>query len=278
MPTIQEYYEGTDHGNYQYVTLNSIIEDMVEDSLDPDSLLKNSRRSQFLKHTKRGIRAMNFNALNNPKILELEVGTSLSMILPVDYVDWIRLSVIKDDGFMYLLGENKNMNIAKTYLQAHDYQILFSDKGDPLEADSSNNAFASPFTRRVFHPSQCGDQKNQDTSMYNVNGEFNIDNERGAIAFSSDLSEMPIVIEYVSDGLEDEKIFGGNLKIHKYIVDAVHDYVFWQIIRKKRNVTAVEKGSARHEYFNSRRLAKQRISNFKVHEVLKAMTSATKFI
>ena len=278
MATIQEYYEGSEHGSYQYVTLNSIVQDIVEDTLDEDSLIKHAKRTNIIKHLKRGIRVMNFNSLNEIKGLELEIGTSLAMILPVDYVDWVRVSVLEDDGYLYLLGENRNMNTAKTYLQAHTYEILFSQEGYPLEADSSNNAFVTPFERRVFHSSCYGAARNQNTSRYNVNGEFKIDKERGAIAFSSDLSEKTIVIEYVSDGLESDKIFGEDYKVHKYIVDALTDYVYWQIIRKRRNIHTREKAMARQEYFNSRREAKKRISGIKVHEIMKAMTSATKWV
>lgn len=277
MPTIEEYYEGNDHGNYQYVTLNAIVDDLIEDSLDQDSYLKNTKRSQIIKHVKRGIRVMNFNVLNNPKILELELSSALSMVLPVDYVDWLRISVIGDDGYLYPLGENRNIHIGKTYLQAHDFEILFSEEGDPLEANSSN-AYSIPYKRRVLHPTCQGGMRTVDTSRYNANGEFRIDKENGTIAFSSDLSEKAIVIEYVSDGMEDEKVFNGKLKIHKYIVDAVIDYAYWQIIRKRRNVRAIAISEARREYFNSRREAKKRISSIKVHEIFKAATAANYWI
>ena len=68
------------------------------------------------------------------------------------------------------------------------------------------------------------------------------------------------------------------MKIHKYIVDAVHSYTFWQLIRKRRNVNATEKAVARHEYFNDRRLAKLRLGSMSANEIMKAMSAATKWI
>jgi len=278
MPTIQEYYEdSTNHGSYQYVTLDTIVDDLIEDGLDEDSFLKNTRRSTIIKHVKKGIRMMNFNVLNQPKILELEIGDALSVIMPADYTDYIRISVIGDDGYLYLLGRNDNIHIGKTYLQSHNYEILFAEDGTPLEADSSN-AYSKPFIKREFHSSCINDTFNQDTSHFSINGQFRVDKERGVIALSSDLQGKSIVLEYVADGLEDEKIYNGKLKIHKHIADAISDYAYWQIIRKKRNVIQGEKQAARHEYFNSRREAKKRVSSVKVHEILKAMTATSKWI
>lgn len=278
MGTIQEYYEGNDHGNYQFVSFNSLVEDMVEETLDGDSYLKNTKRSQIIKWLKKGVREMNFNALNRPKFLEFTLPPSLSMVMPVDYVDWVRIWVIGDDGFLYTLGNNKNMNIAEAFLQDDNYEILFDNDGNPLKADSADNIFGAPFKRRILAPSCRGNMKNIDTSAYSTNGEFNVDKENGRIGFSSNLSEQTIVLQYISDSLEDEKIFNGDLKINKYAIDAIHDYAYWQIIRKKRTVNAGEKQLARREYFNSRRKTKMRISNIKVNDILKAVTSATKWI
>lgn len=278
MATIEEYYEGEEHGDYQYVTFSSLVQDMVEDSLDQDSYLKNTARSQIIKWLKRGIRVMNFNALNAPKLLELTLPPSLTMVLPVDYVDWIRISRVDENGYLYALGENKNMNIAVAYLQDNEYEILFDNGGNPLLANSGTSAFQQPYNRLTFDPSCRGNAKTVDTSYYNENGEFKIDKEFGRIAFSSDLSEKNVILEYVSDGLEDEKIYNDDLKIHKYIIDAVTDYAYWQLIRKKRNVNATEKGVARHEYYNSRRIAKKRIVGIKVHEILKGMSGSSKWV
>jgi hypothetical protein len=294
MATVEDYYNGDEHGTYQYVSFNSIIDDLVEDSLDQDSYLKNTLRSQFIKHAKKGIRVMNFNALNAIKGLELTIPPSMTVVLPVDFVDWARVSVLLDDGFLYTLGENKKMPTASSYLQDESFDILFDNEGFPITGDSDKNAFANPFIRRQLHPTTYWDSygwgeqdssngcrgafRNQDTSYYNRNGEFKVDMDRGAMAFSSELSERSVLLEYVADGLEGEKIWGTKLTVHKYIVDAVHDYVYWQIIRKRRNVNATEKAVARREYFNSRRLAKVRLGSMSANAIRKAMSAATKWI
>jgi len=239
---------------------------------------------------------MNFNTLNFVKGLEFEISESLSLISPVDYVDWVKISVVGGDGFLYTMGENKKMITATAYLQDNNFDILFDNLGFPLEGDTSSNAFSSPWNRRRLYPEATNQQsgvdeelyalansghgamRNINTSAYNENGEFKIDLERGAIAFSSEIAEQSIVLEYVADGLENEKIWGEALAIHKYIVDAIMDYVYWQVIRKKRNVILTEKAVARHEYFNSRRLAKIRLGSINANEIRKAMSAATKWI
>jgi hypothetical protein len=288
MSTIEDYYAGDTGGQYQYVSFQSMIDDFVEDSLDQDSYLKNTTRSQIVKQTIKGVRMLNFNGLNAVKGLELQVPPSLSMLLPVDYVDWIRVTTVGDDGFLYNLGENLRMPTAVSYLQDNDYEILFDNDGNPLQGDSDNSAFSKPFLRRTLHETAREEflygvgcrqvRRNIDTSKYSENGEFKIDQQRGAIAFSSELAERSVVFEYVSDGLEEKKIWGGEYQIHKYTIDAIHDYVYWQLIRKKRNVNATEKATARGEYFNSRRIAIKRLGSINVNQIMKAMSSATKWI
>ena len=86
--------------------------------------IDNVNRYTVLFHAKRGIQEINYDALNNIKVLELKVDDDLKFILPPDYVNYVRISVEKD-GVIYPLHENVSINYATEYLQDNNNDLLF---------------------------------------------------------------------------------------------------------------------------------------------------------
>ena len=57
---------------------------------------------------------MGFDMLKVIRSLKLDV-TNNTAVLPDDYVDWSKVGVVGTDGVVYVLGENKNLNISQKY-------------------------------------------------------------------------------------------------------------------------------------------------------------------
>ena len=202
----QDYYENEElHGGYQYVSLKTIIDNTLLEAEDDDSYIKNVKRSRIVNYAKQAIRLVTRQAANEVFAVEVTVPTSLSWILPQDYVNYVRISIVVTDPNtgslrLYPLDVNQNINIATGYLQDDAGELLFDDAGQILTADSSNG-YSRPYKRYAFSDEY---QPTLDTSKLSKFGEFVIDEKRGMILFSSDLSEQEVVIEYVSDGLQAE--------------------------------------------------------------------------
>lgn len=265
--TEEQYYsDPKSHGKYQYVPLNDIIENMLSETYDEDSYLKNTSRSKLLKHALNGIKQLNTNTANDILAVEITVPDSLYITMPFDYVDWVRISVIID-GKLQPLNENKKINTAIAYLQDHKGELLFDDRGMVLTADSGN-IYNTPYQRyKVESCCGCGggNFSNKDFSKY---GEFVIDERRGTIAFSSDLMDKDIVLEYISDGLQAD-LREEDITIHKYLQEPLENLIYHLCIERRRNVPANEKQRAFQRYKGSLHQAKLDKMNFKLYEVLR---------
>ncbi|EHQ41539.1 hypothetical protein [Myroides odoratus] len=269
-----EYIENKEaHGAYQYVSLKTIIDNMVLESLDDDSYLKNTARFRLLQYAKQGIRELTQEAANDILAFEITVPDNLVVVVPKDYVNWVRISLVTRDpitnGFMLQpLNENRNINTAIGYLQDHKGDLLFDNKGMILTSDSSN-AFAHPYKRyKVSDLGSCGQGKFLDTSKVSKYGEFVIDERKGVILFSSDLMDKEVVIEYISDGLQAE-LSEEEVTVHKDLQQTLENWIYYACIERRRNVPANEKQRALLRYKTTLHEAKLDRLNLKLYEIIR---------
>lgn len=274
LQTPQQYYENEElHGAYQYTSLKTIIDNMLLEAEDDDSYIKNVKRSRIVNYAKQAIRTVTRQAANEVFVIEVTVPTSLSWVLPQDYVNYKRISVVitdKNTGSLrlYPLDINRNINIATGYLQDDAGDLLFDHAGQILTADSSNG-YAMPHKRYSFSSEY---QPTLDTSKLSKFGEFVIDEKRGTILFSSDLSEQEVVIEYVSDGLQAD-LSEDEITIHKYLRETVENWIYYSCIERKRNVPANEKQRALLRYKTTLHQAKLALADFNLLQISRVLRS-----
>ena len=106
-----------------------------------DKLVNDLNRYQVLFHAKRAIQELNYDALKEIKILELDIGNDIRFILPQDYVNYVRISLFKDNT-LFPLTENIQTNWSGTYLQDNNNKILFDQDGNVLKPENSGNDLA----------------------------------------------------------------------------------------------------------------------------------------
>lgn len=268
------YYEDSSrHGESQYVSLKKIVDEIQMEALEDDSIIKNVKRYNIVRYAKNAIQEVTRSAANDIKAIEITVPPSLVWTLPQDYVNYVRVSSVQNDNGTYRLVPldiNYNISVATGYLQDHEYEILFDDQGEILTADSSN-AYAFPYKKYVMPG--CDYQPLLDTSRFSNNGEFTIDSRRGKILFSSEHSEKEVVLEYVSDGLDNDE---ENITVHKYLRETIDNWVYYACIERKRNVPANEKQRALLRYKTTLHKAKLAMSDFDLLRIAKAMRITTK--
>ena len=103
-------------------------------------LVNNINRFQILFHAKRGIQELNYDAMKEIKVLQLDVGNNSRFILPADYVNWVRISQFRN-GVLYPMSENIQTNWSSAYLQDKNDRKLFSVPFD----ENPNSALAAWF-------------------------------------------------------------------------------------------------------------------------------------
>ena len=109
-----------------------------------------------------------------------------------------------------------------------------------------------------------------DPQYSQINGSFFIDQLRGLIKFSSELSGKTITLHYVSDGLGTD----AEMVVHKFCEEAVYKHIAYGILSTRSNIPPFIIQRFKKERFAETRKAKIRLSNIKIEEftqVLKGM-------
>jgi len=277
-----KYHNDEDnHGSYQYIPLKDIVNSLQIKYSDSDHLLKNIRRSKLLLYAKEGIREYNKQVFNDVHAIEITVPEKLWFALPHNFVSYVRCSIVILDettGSYRLkpLNINNRINIAEGYLQDHDAEILFDERGYILTADALNT-YNKPYKKYSIDSFTVKGDKSLDTSKFSKYGEFDIDERLGKIVFSSDLYDQEIVLEYVSDGLAYDTYAEGEIKVHKDVVPLINQYVYFNCVAGRQNVSQSEKERARRRLKTVEHNTKLVRAKFDMLEIGRTIQSKTKF-
>lgn len=288
--TSADYYgDSTLFGNYQYVTLEDIVNNYIMSSQD-DDFTANANRRVVLYQARRAFKELYFDAVQEIKGVALELSNTLTVTLPPDFVNYVRISWLGDDGLLRPMATNNNMSIAKDYLQDNDYGILFDSDGCPL-VGTDEGISLDLLTGEPIVPTSTVSEQNFNTAIIQfnpnknfanvyANGGYIIDKNQGLIKFGSEAFGSTVVLEYISDGLYTgcEGRAEADLRIHKFAEDAVYNWIYWKLIERRRNVPANAKQLARKEWFNSRRLCKRRMQTIRPAELRKVFKGANRWI
>ncbi len=281
MKTPYDYHTTpSEHGSYQYLTLKKVVDDMNLERFDDDSILKNTSRYTILNHTKNGIKKLNKKLFNDVRAIEITVPESLSIVLPHNFVDYVRVSAVlydeNDDTYrLRPININNNMSIADGYLQDHEGEILFDDDGYILLADSSN-IYNRPHKKYDFDDGAMGGYFEKDTSKLSKFGEFVINERLGLMTFSSDLYDREIVLEYLTDGLEFDTYGDDQIRVHKSVVEPLKDWVYYCCVRYKRNIPQNEKTAALLRYKTTLHESNISRANFDLLQIERALRVKSK--
>ena len=61
--TAQQYYEGSDYGNYQFTTIRSLVNNFMVAYVGEDKIISKVKRTDVLFHASRAIQEFSFDLL-----------------------------------------------------------------------------------------------------------------------------------------------------------------------------------------------------------------------
>ena len=96
-------------GSYQYVTLADIVNNFMLMYVGNHELINNIDRYKVLFHAKRAIQELNYDAMREVKVLQQSLDDRIRLVLPSDYVNYVRISMY-EDGSLRPLVENMQIN------------------------------------------------------------------------------------------------------------------------------------------------------------------------
>ena len=88
----------SNYGSYEYVSLNEIINNFMLVYVGADKLIPKVKKTDVIFHAKRGLQEFSYDTLKSVKSQEINIPPSLSVPIPQDYVNYVRVSWIDDSG------------------------------------------------------------------------------------------------------------------------------------------------------------------------------------
>jgi hypothetical protein len=284
--------EDTNWGSYQYVSLADIVNNFMLMYVGNDKIVNNVERYTVLFHAKRAIQELNYDALRNIKVLELHLDDSLKMVLPPDYVNYVRISLLRQ-GVLLQLTENRTILSATAYLQDNDYNIIFDLNGEVVTGTSKvdilrlekrlytgpgfyNGAYGWNYNGEWYFGYNMGGRYGLATDEANRNPKFTINKAAGVIDFSSGVEDGYIVLEYISDGMEngDDSL----ITINKLAEEYIYNYLKWAILSNKTMVQEYLVNRVQKAKTASLRNTKIRLSNLHPARLLMSLRGRDKII
>ena len=270
-------YQDVSASGMNYVPLSQIISDF-KITRDIDDFAANASDAALRNFALRGIRELGFDVVSRVKSLKLTCDkTNNTVAIPDDYVDMIKLGVVDSDGILKIFGENKHINFSRKI--SAGTSTSDSEEGPlPIEGNLVlNREDSKSSTTEDINSSEDYDYYVFENYMYNgtlgrlygiggghKHGQYRINLDQNRIEIDTDGSYSDVVMEYIADEARST-----NPVIHVYAEEALRAYIHYKLCERKSTVPANEKARARSEYYNERRKANRRLSNFSKDEAMR---------
>ena len=272
-------------GSYQNIKLNDLVNNFIISYVGEEKIISKASRTDIAFHAQRAIQELNYDTLHTTKSQEIEVPPSLTMVLPHDYVNYVKVSRIDATGIEKMMYPIRRVGNPNALLQDSDYNYIFDSDGKLTTAENSEQWKK---VKDSAADSSIADDASKDTELEKLNigrrygiepaqaqanGGFFIDNDRGRIYFTSNVVDKLVVLRYVSDGISTDDIV-----VHKFAEEAVYKYIAHAILSTRINTPEFIIRRFKKERFAEIRKAKIRLSNLKSEELAQVMRGKSKQI
>jgi hypothetical protein len=284
--TNAEYYTGNNYGSYIYISLNDIINNFMVAYIGAGKLIPSAKRTDIMFHAKRGLQEFSYDTLKVIKSQELTIPPSLSLAIPQDYVNYVKLSWIDDSGAKHI--------IYPTRVTSNPTELPIQDNtGEPTQDQAGANLLSeqSLTEERWKDRSLTTDLQPDDYRIpkrdfllgqryglqpeeAQVNGMFTINERTGTFSFSSDLAGKLIILEYISDNLA----YDADMKVPKMAEQAMYMHIAYSILSGRSGVPEYIVNRFKKDRSSALRNAKIRLSNIKIEEIAQVFRNKSKWI
>ena len=293
---IEVEHKETPFNNYQITSLDSIVNQFMFAYVGEDNIISKVRRNQVAFHAQRAIQELSFDTFKSCKAQEIEIPASLTMVLPHDYVNYVKITWSDSAGvehIIYPTSKTSNpFNIKQNTDGSYSFDIdddttvqtsALDDTDELIPASESDtwsnykgttpNENQDDFDDDNWWP-HMGNRHGLDPQHAQANGSFYIDCLKGIIHFSSNLSGETVILHYISDGLgtDDEMV------VHKFAEEAIYKWIAYGILSTRINTPEYIINRFKKEKFAETRKAKLRLSNIKLEEITQILRGKSKQI
>jgi len=283
------------NGSYSYIKMKEIINNFLVAYVGTGKLIPSVKRTDVMFHAKRGLQEFSYDTLKSIKSQELTIPPSLSIIIPQDYVNYVKMSWVDNLGIKHV--------IYPTTLTSNPYTVPIQDaEGVPAQdsigenteaAQSQTNEKWSTANDRLINglidkqdlnnggvyswkweDLYYGRRYGLDPVTSQKNGWFTINEREGTFSFSSDLKDKLIILEYISDGLSVDY----DMRIPKMAEEAIYMHIAYSILAGRSGVPEYIVNRFKKDRRAALRNAKIRLSEIKLDQFIQVMRGKSKWI
>ena len=289
--TVEENYD-----DYSYIKLNDVINNFQVAYVGAGKNIPSVKRTDLIFHAKRAMQEFSYDTLNSIKSQELNIPPSLSVVIPQDYVNYVKMSWIDSMGVKRPIypANNLTINPGSTPLQDSVGVPTQDNFGENLEGTSiiearwaaaddnllngqANNLRQINFDYDGYDDSRGigqGQLYGLDPQYSQTNGWFTINHREGKMSFSNNLASALIILEYISDGLA----YDLDTKVPKMAEEAMYAYMHYAVMASRSGQPEYVINRLNREKVSKLRNAKIRLSNIKLDEIVQVMRGKSKWI
>ena len=289
---VQENYN-----SYSYIRVAELVTNFLVAYVGAGKLIPSVKRTDVIFHTKRALQEFSYDTLRSIKSQELTIPDSLSVPIPQDYVNYVNVSWIDENGLKHPIypnsltinpyskpiqdtngvatQDNDGRNLSGTLLTEERYieqnNEILQEIRDDITGRLISDGLYGCYGYGLYGYGQMYGLQPERAQM---NGWFTINDRDGKFSFSSDLKEKLIVLEYVSDGLAYDQ----DMRVPKLAEEAVYAYLSHAILASRINQPEYIIRRLQKEKSAKLRNAKIRLSNIKSNEFIQIMRGKSKWL
>tara|TARA_B110000483_G_C18169950_1_gene532894 strand:- start:804 stop:2027 length:1224 start_codon:yes stop_codon:yes gene_type:complete len=284
------------YGSYEYLTLNNVVNNFIVAYVGAGKLIPSVKRTDLIFHAKRALQEFSYDTLKSVKSQELNIPPSLSVVIPQDYVNYVRMSWIDMAGVQRIIYPANNLTNSPYSTPLQDSQGL------PTQDNFGSNIEGTSITEERWKSNSQGMLEGEfnasvdwagfdwgyggmwnlgygqlygiDPQYSQVNGWFNMNDREGKISFSSNLVGKLIILEYISDGLA----YDMDSRVPKLAEAAIYAYLSHAVLASRINQPEYLIQRLKREASSKLRNTKIRLSNIKLGEIVQVMRGKSKWI
>jgi hypothetical protein len=283
-------------GSYSYTKLEDVVNNFQVAYVGTGKLIQSVKRTDVIFHAKRAMQEFSYDTLKSVKSQELSVPISLSVPIPQDYVNYVKMSWVDRSGIKHI--------IYPTTLTSNPTAVPLQDNdGIPTQDNFNRNTQGTSITEGRWDTNGIGVINNQlqdgspvwaniygggfgqgfawqngfygiQPEVSQINGWFTVNDRENTFSFSNDLVDRIIILEYISDGLA----YDLDTRVPKMAEEAMYAYILHAIVSTRINQPEYLVQRLHREKSAKLRNAKIRLSNIKLEEFVQVMRGKSKWI
>ena len=285
------------YGSYEYIKLSDAIDNFMVGYVGDGKLIQTAKKSDVLFFAKRSLQEFSYDTLKSIKSMELTIPKSLSVVIPQDYVNYVRMSWIDQLGvkrpiypvnaltispYETPIQDSKGVPTQDSYGKNIEGTSITEERWRTANTNIINADLVNNLDEWAYWANAYGEYGNWnngriyglDPQYSQVNGWFNMNEREGKISFSSNLVDRLIVLEYISDGLAHDN----DTKVPKLAEEALYASILHYIISTRANQPEYLVQRLKKDRRAKLRNAKIRLSNIKLDEIVQVMRGKSKWI